>query len=289
MEFLKEHWKVFLPVTVTIILFLFMYFKPQTIFPPKKPNLVISEKLIFKPLPIHMENKAPFENKRSNEIVNPGDKNGAKVEMEYDSTGTKVRFRVITKTDNIFIKPQFDLLMKIANLGGESGQIIGVSIGSDSKKSTYLRDLLYKPELNINRNPPSKDSSLTTIVPKDTVDYLYPELSLDFPQNKKDSTFLMHILIIYTDGNGTIYDTYYWYTYKDLNPNVDSLFDFQKTPIFQKTSDSNLVIKLPTRPKEVNYNIDDFIVFVDKEFLPSYMLNEKESEVFESLRQKKSK
>lgn len=286
MEFCKLHWKTFLPIVVAIVIAIVMYNRPQIFFPPKKPSFVI-DTLIFQPIPIKTANKSPVNYKTNSKIINPDDKFKTKIEVEFDSTRTKMRFKITGKTDDVYINPKFDLLMKIKNIGDDAGQLIGVFIGSKFVKNTFLRDYYYKQKNIENKSTTSVDSSITTILPLQTTDYLYPDLSLDFSVNQNDNTILIHLLILYSDGNGVIYDTYYWYTYKNLNPNLDSLFDFEKNTKFEKRNDSTYVVKFPIRPDSLTYNIDDFIKYVKKEHLPPYKLSESELKVFESLIPKK--
>lgn len=130
------------------------------------------------------------------------------IELESDS----IKSQDSTDTVGLFYsKLHLKLQIKITNIGNNNGKIVGYVIADTISKERILKDFI------VDKSRYDNNSTNSLKLP-----YLYKELNpidsfnveLDYtPQFILSNKFIIHILLLYENDIGQLFDTYYWLEY----------------------------------------------------------------------------
>lgn len=140
------------------------------------------------------------------------------IKTEISGTNVKIFNTKISGKQNYLFETVLDVLcslqiianITVVNKGNTIGNYIGYMFTDKASGESYLREVLTREDSTINNIPFEDYFKKTDIKPNDT---LVINIST-VVQHWDESNFTLHLLLLYGNELGVLYDTYHWVKYE---------------------------------------------------------------------------
>lgn len=235
-----------------------------------KPYFVLLEPPRLTLIPFQVESKAPVRTDFESIVF---------LRPPRDSTNTiNINLRDQIKrivfdgpSETRYIIPEVNCMFKIQNIGNAPGKLVLLAIGSSLELNHVLREECYKHATESEEINRFDKFEIRTIL-KDSVDSVsYKQLPLIFHEDTLKKEVVIHLLLVYENGDRKLFDTYYWLKYKMHNTVIEISTELVEQQVREHMFNILFITRFSKEPE-----VSDYITYIDKTYDPVYPLTEEE-------------